>query len=181
MQTETPVQPNLRYGCDQETADRICCFNRHYAEHSGYFATTKYFDEVDTSVETTYYDSVTGKPLFIAPRGRTFEEFKKESLAHGIFIIIWFIFISEISMEFQVGQASEMKRLFGTVSGVWKTARLLVLTVPTLATTYPIAVETDIASIWYGIVFLFLMPRHPMNMFCLPVYVCNAGISCWKS
>lgn len=81
--TETPVQPNLRYGCDQETADRICCFNRHYAEHSGYFATTKYFDEVDTSVETTYYDSVTGKPLFIAPRGRTFEEFKKESLAHG--------------------------------------------------------------------------------------------------
>jgi hypothetical protein len=26
---------------------------------------------------------VTGKPLFIAPRGRTFEEFKAESISHG--------------------------------------------------------------------------------------------------
>jgi hypothetical protein len=26
---------------------------------------------------------ITGKPLFIAPRGRTFEEFKQESLGHG--------------------------------------------------------------------------------------------------
>ena len=33
----TPVQQDLLYGCDFETADRICCFNRHYAEHSGYF------------------------------------------------------------------------------------------------------------------------------------------------
>ena len=33
--------------------------------------------------ETTYYDSVTGKPLFIAPRGRTMEEFLAESKSHG--------------------------------------------------------------------------------------------------
>ncbi len=33
--------------------------------------------------ETTFFDSVTGKPLFIAPRGRTFEEFRKESIQHG--------------------------------------------------------------------------------------------------
>ena len=33
--------------------------------------------------ETTFYDSVTGKPLFIAPRGRTLEEFIKESNDHG--------------------------------------------------------------------------------------------------
>lgn len=26
---------------------------------------------------------ITGKALFIAPRGRTFEEFKQESLGHG--------------------------------------------------------------------------------------------------
>ena len=26
---------------------------------------------------------VSGKPLFIAPRGRTFEEFKAESISHG--------------------------------------------------------------------------------------------------
>ena len=31
----------------------------------------------------TYYDSVTGKPLFIAPRGRTAAKFISESRAHG--------------------------------------------------------------------------------------------------
>lgn len=28
----TGVQPNLRWGCDAKLADRICCYNRHYAE-----------------------------------------------------------------------------------------------------------------------------------------------------
>jgi hypothetical protein len=28
----TPVQKDLRWGCDYDTADRICNFNRHYAE-----------------------------------------------------------------------------------------------------------------------------------------------------
>lgn len=40
-------------------------------------------DESDASGEITFYDSVSGKPLFIAPRGRTFKEFVKESTAHG--------------------------------------------------------------------------------------------------
>ena len=31
----------------------------------------------------TYYDSITGKPLFIAPVGRTMEEFLEESESHG--------------------------------------------------------------------------------------------------
>ncbi len=39
--------------------------------------------QVDTSKEITFYDSVTGKPLFIAPRERSFEEFRKESEDHG--------------------------------------------------------------------------------------------------
>lgn len=76
------VQDDLRWGCDFDTADRICCFNRHYAEHSGYWAGTKFLAEADKK-ETTFYDSVTGKPLFIAPKGRTFEEFQKESSDHG--------------------------------------------------------------------------------------------------
>jgi peptide methionine sulfoxide reductase MsrB len=79
----TPVKADVRWGCDAKLADRICCFNRHYAEHSGYFLTTSYLKEVSRTEETTYYDSVTGRPLFIAPRGRTFAEFEKESRAHG--------------------------------------------------------------------------------------------------
>ena len=33
--------------------------------------------------EITYYDSVTGKPLFVAPKGRTVEQFIDESKHHG--------------------------------------------------------------------------------------------------
>jgi hypothetical protein len=29
--SETAVQKDLRWGCDYDTADRICNFNRHYA------------------------------------------------------------------------------------------------------------------------------------------------------
>ena len=81
--SDSPVQKELRWNCDYETADRICNFNRHYAEYAGYFLSTSFLKEVDRTKETTYYDSVTGKPLFIAPRGRTFEEFEQESRDHG--------------------------------------------------------------------------------------------------
>ena len=30
-----PVQTNLLYGVDRTMADRICCFNRHFAEPHG--------------------------------------------------------------------------------------------------------------------------------------------------
>ena len=30
--SETPVQENLKWGCDRETADRICNFNRYVLE-----------------------------------------------------------------------------------------------------------------------------------------------------
>ena len=79
--TDKPVQSALRFGCDFETADKICCFNRHYAEHSGYaFKSDKtWINEMKEKGELTFYDSVTGKPLFVAPRGRTIEEFLIES------------------------------------------------------------------------------------------------------
>lgn len=60
------------------------CFNRHYAEHSGYFTSkTSFLQDVDRTAETTYYDSSSGRPLFIAPRGRSFEAFLRESQEHG--------------------------------------------------------------------------------------------------
>jgi len=81
--TEKPVQSSLRWGCDQKVADKICSFNRHYAEFGGYWQTTSFLQEVDTGSTTVFYDSVTGLPLFEAPIGRTFEDFKKESQSHG--------------------------------------------------------------------------------------------------
>jgi hypothetical protein len=39
--------------------------------------------EVSRTEPTTYYDSVTGKPLFRAPIGRSMDEFLAESNVHG--------------------------------------------------------------------------------------------------
>lgn len=81
--SHTPVQSELRYSCDTQLADQICNFNRHYAEHSGYFMRTSWRNDVDRSIATVYYDSNSGKPLFQAPINRTFSDFLKESVRHG--------------------------------------------------------------------------------------------------
>ena len=82
-----PVMDDLRFGCDFKTADRICSFNRHYAEYAGYAwrPSITWVAELTKNVnqEITHYDSVTGKPLFIAPRGRTTKDLLVESEAHG--------------------------------------------------------------------------------------------------
>ena len=76
--SDLPVQKNLRWNCDYEIADRISNFNRHFAEFSGYFTSRelgflKELREKANAGETepiTFYDSVTGKPLFKAPVGK---------------------------------------------------------------------------------------------------------------
>jgi len=100
--SSTPVQTNLRWKVDRETADRICNFNRHYAEHSGYFSSYSKNDdsflkmgeqEYRKNKRVVFYDSNTGKPLFIIGQRddqpnhtiskRTWSEFIRESRAHG--------------------------------------------------------------------------------------------------
>lgn len=84
--SETPVQENLRWGCDRKIADRICNFNRHYAEYSGYWESTSFPEETadaDEETPVTFYDSNSGRPLFRAPVGRSWEDFLKESRTHG--------------------------------------------------------------------------------------------------
>jgi len=85
--SHTPVQSRLRWGCERDIADRICNFNRHYAEYSGYFEETSFLaDESDTASEASpieFYDSNTGKLLFTAPKGRSFQDFLTESRRHG--------------------------------------------------------------------------------------------------
>ena len=83
--SENPVQKNLRWACDYETADRICNFNRHYAEYAGYWQTTDFLKYVKENPDNPidFYDSVTGKLLFTAPVGRSMSDFLKESQSHG--------------------------------------------------------------------------------------------------
>ena len=80
-----PIQKDLRWKCDEETANRICNFNRHYAEYGGYWerATTFLQEESEASGEITFYDSNTGKPLFYGPRDRAWDAFVRESKVHG--------------------------------------------------------------------------------------------------
>ncbi|KAJ8599797.1 hypothetical protein CTAYLR_004021 [Chrysophaeum taylorii] len=78
----TPVQQDLRWSCDVSTADRICNYNRHYAEFAGYWETTTFLSE-EKNGPLEFYDSNTGKLLFTSPKGRTWADFVKESKAHG--------------------------------------------------------------------------------------------------
>ena len=79
--TETAVQEGLRWGADREVADRICSFNRHAAERKGSWLGTTFLEAGPR--EERFYDSVTGKLLFTAPQGRTWEAFVEESRDHG--------------------------------------------------------------------------------------------------
>lgn len=83
----TPIQSNLRWGCDDKLANRICNYNRHWAESSSYFMSTSFVKEAGKVVEEesdiTFYDSNSGMPLFVAPKGRSFEDFVNESKKHG--------------------------------------------------------------------------------------------------
>eukprot|EP01083_Nonionella_stella_P191375 708410_1 len=64
--SDKPVMKDLKWGCDYETADRIRNFNRHYAEHAGYWSTTKYLEEVDKENPTKYFDAVNLRFLTIS-------------------------------------------------------------------------------------------------------------------
>jgi hypothetical protein len=86
--SEKPVMKNLRWNCDYDTADRICNFNRHYAEFAGYWTQTDFLNYVkelpgDQQGPIEFYDSVSGELLFTAPKGRSMQEFLMESQSHG--------------------------------------------------------------------------------------------------
>ena len=80
-----PVQEQLRWNVDQDLAERIACHNRRYAERAGYWLgdDLTFLAEAAGAEELEFFDSVTGKLLFVAPRGRTMAEFLDESLHHG--------------------------------------------------------------------------------------------------
>jgi len=82
--SEKPVQETLRYGVSTKLADKISNFNRHFAEMSGYFESSTFEEELRKSKgPLVFYDSVTGKPLFMAPINRSVDEFLNESQVHG--------------------------------------------------------------------------------------------------
>jgi len=81
--SHVPVQSDLRWGCDSDLADQICNFNRHYAEHAGYWTGTTFLTKLDKESKVTFYDSNTGEEVFYAPEDRSWDDWIGESLSHG--------------------------------------------------------------------------------------------------
>ena len=83
--SDKPVMDSLRWNCDWKKADQIVNFNRHWAEHAGYWEKTTFLEEHKGNDEiVNFYDSVTGKPLFVWKKEiRSWESFVKESKKHG--------------------------------------------------------------------------------------------------
>jgi hypothetical protein len=89
--SDAPVQSELLFEVSNNLADRITNYNRRFAEQAGYFGSTSMEDTIRKHVEKTggqplaFYDSVTGKPLFVAPVGRSVDQFLEESKIHGTY------------------------------------------------------------------------------------------------
>lgn len=84
-----PVQTDLQWGMDAKEADRICNFNRRFAEYKGTatnllnFLSRQQQEQSNETIVTKFYDSVTGHLLFTAPIGRSLDDFVAESKEHG--------------------------------------------------------------------------------------------------
>lgn len=84
---DSPFFPPGGLPADESFADAICCDSNFkvFAEPPQFFAQSDValFDKLNASGQTTFYDSVCGEPLFVAPVNRTFEEWRAESVEHG--------------------------------------------------------------------------------------------------
>ena len=88
------VQRQLRWGCDRAVSDRICCYNRRFAERRGYWESTRLqrmramalapSSAAGGEPLVTFFDSVHGVPCYqVGGAGRSWSEFERESRAHG--------------------------------------------------------------------------------------------------
>mmetsp|Transcript_117887 Transcript_117887/g.184208 ORF Transcript_117887/g.184208 Transcript_117887/m.184208 type:complete len:217 (+) Transcript_117887:44-694(+) len=80
----------LRYGCEayrSQYADICCTVPQRWAENRGFLQVVSFFQQLEqtgaSAEEITFYDSQCGVPLYVAPKGRSYDDFKAESLKHG--------------------------------------------------------------------------------------------------
>jgi hypothetical protein len=66
------VSAPLRWGSEPSTADHICCHNERFAEYFGYWLHTAFMSAAKASeAPITFYDTATGRPLFVGGCCRT--------------------------------------------------------------------------------------------------------------
>jgi len=76
----TDIQNSLQYGVLSSMSDSCCTQN---GTTVNYFETIGLFQQLNSSTTTTLYDSTCGLPLFQAPIGRSFQEWKDECERSG--------------------------------------------------------------------------------------------------
>lgn len=90
--SEHPVpMAKLRWNVDPKLAERICNYNRRYAEHAGYFESTGFIREIEALQGTSreqiaFFDSNAPHHLLFAiggEAGRPWAQFLQESIDHG--------------------------------------------------------------------------------------------------
>lgn len=81
---------NLLYGCEayRQKYQSICCtVPQSWAEQAGFQNTVNFFGQLEAKYgvpsEIVFYDSQCGLPIYVAPRGRTYADWKQESISHG--------------------------------------------------------------------------------------------------
>jgi len=89
------VQENLRYGVSRKQADKICNFNRHFAESSGYFRQTSFEDTLLKQMDLSHSMILTAaNPCLSLPLEDRWMNLLKSQCTMG-------------------GQASGIRKLFG--------------------------------------------------------------------
>ncbi|GMH55903.1 hypothetical protein TrRE_jg8414 [Triparma retinervis] len=84
--TETSAEVGLPGGSvDESLSQAVCCdadFDA-YPEPRNFYLDKQLFREISKSGVTTFYDSACGIPVFQAPVGRSFADFKSDTSSHG--------------------------------------------------------------------------------------------------
>lgn len=107
----TDVEDSLLYGVSNSMSDPCCTKN---GTTVNYFETIGLFQQLNASGITTLYDSTCGLPLFKAPIGRSFEEWKNECERNGELL---FDEKEAICDNLRVLQSGELVSICGTRLG----------------------------------------------------------------
>ena len=164
-----PVMKDLRWSCDYEVADRICNFNRHYAEYAGKYVHTIGFDWLWSSAFNSMllwtrtllcYDAtepqVTGQAQLSSTMSRTvttrmrLSSFTTVSLVNCYLPLLsdgpWTTSSRRVAPT--VGPAFVMKNAIGNMWDAWQMENASVRPGRISVITFPIRKGTDTVSIW---------------------------------
>jgi hypothetical protein len=111
----------LKFDIPATSAHGVCCAQNKEAEPNSYDQTHSLFEDIhnviDASFSTsefTFYDSTCNKPVFVAPRSRTFAAWAGEAVTSG-----WMSFVDDevVWENVRISKVGEVSSVCGTILG----------------------------------------------------------------